>query len=610
MSGVLWAIIGEVLIGTSLTVDKFLLENKLERTLPYVFWIGILSLFGALLIPFGFIFPSAKALLICFASAVAFLITLSCVYSALTRGGATSTLPIIGGFSPIAAYLVSSLVLFAPFNIADKIAFILLVFGGFLLFFSEKFDLKRLLPWIVGAAVFTGINDTLQRLAFNEGNFVSIYATIKIFVFLIAASALLFKPLRKKIFAPTKAEPKKARVLYIINRLASGFGSFFIYYAFSQTPQPALIESLSGVRYTVIFIIVLIAAKFVPAFKKEKMSGYPLVLKIIATIFIFTGLAGISAQKYYELKPLPANDAISWGVTFSEQMSKQFGLKWKENYSAILSDLKPKYIRLIAYWYAVEPKPDEYDFADLDWQVEEASKAGTQIILTVGQRVPRWPECHFPSWVDPNSAEKNERLLSYVKKVVEHYRDNKNIIYWQVENEPFLIFGNCPASDSVLIDKELALVRATDPSHKIYLTDGGEFGDWYRASSRADIFGPTLYRKVHTKLFGYISWPLTPQFYPLHRDVTRFLTGKTNQEFIISELGLEPWMVKQIYEVDIPTQLSFFNTTDFKNTVSYAKQTGFTTFYTWGAEWWYYLKTQGNNDFWNMAKDLFAGKNI
>ena len=155
------------------------------------------------------------------------------------------------------------------------------------------------------------------------------------------------------------------------------------------------------------------------------------------------------------------------------------------------------------------------------------------------------------------------------------------------------------------MDKEIIAVRESDPARKIYLTDGGEFGDWYRTAKRADVFGPTLYRKVHTTLFGYITWPITPELYPLRRDITRALVDKPNQEFVISELGLEPWMVKQIYEVDIPTQLSFFDLNDFKNNIAYARRTGFTSFYTWGAEWWYWLKNQNHPEFWKEAKALF-----
>jgi hypothetical protein len=608
MSGILWAAIGEVLIGGSLLVDKFLLEDKEERALPYVFWAGMMSAFAALLIPFGFKILPPYALLFCFAAAASFLAVLWLTYSAIALGGATSAAPIIGGFAPVMTYLVSAPILAAPLNIADKIAFIMLTLGGFLLFFSEKLGLKKLLPFVFAASLATGIMGTLQRLAFDRGDFLSVFITIKIFVFALALAGLLFRDLRKKIFERTAAAPKKNKVVYAANRAAAGLGSFFIYYAFSQTPQPALIEALSGLRYVAVFLAALVAAKFVSALAKEKLTGYPLVLKSFATVFIVAALAGISIQKHYEIKPLPDRSEVSWGVTFSEKMSRQFGLQWRENYSAILSDLKPEYVRLIAYWDEIEPEQGKYDFNDMDWQMNEAAKAGVKVVLAIGQRVPRWPECHFPSWVDPNGAEKNDQLLGYLEKIVERYRGAGNLLYWQVENEPFFLFGECPRSDAALLEREIAAVRKLDPARKIFMTDGGEFGDWIRTAERADVFGPTLYRKVHSNIFGYITWPLTPELYPLHRDITRKLTGKPQQEFVISELGLEPWMEKQTYETDIRTQLEFFTPDDFRKNISFARRTGFDVFYAWGAEWWYYLRVQGYPVFWDMARELFSEK--
>ncbi len=613
MNGIFWAILAEVLIGVSLVVDKLLLGDVPKRAMPYVFWIGVLNIFGLLIIPFGFVFPGLTAILWSFAAGAAFLATLGCVYGALTRGGATNTLPIIGGFSPMAAYFMSTLVMFAPLNIADKVGFALLVLGGFILFFSEKFNFWRIIPWVLGAAFFTGLMDVLQKLAFTEGNFVSIFAAIKAATLLIALLLLLVPKFRKDIFSETKSAPKKHRVVYFVNRLTSGVGSFLIFYAISLTPQPALIESLSGLRYVIIFLAVFALSKLWPGLIKEKLRGWTLVLKIFATILIFAGLTGLSAQKYYETSAIPPNDKITWGVTFSEQMSKHFGLNWKENLDAIITDLKPKAIRLIAYWDDIEAVKGKFDYSDLDWQMNETRKAGVPTILVVGQRVPRWPECHFPAWADVNNEPDavHAELMNFVTKTVERYKDYSNLAYWQVENEPCLIFGECPKTDANLLMNEVAKVKEIDPKAKIFLTDGGEFGDWYRASKLADAFGPTLYRKVNTRLFGYITWPLTPQIYPLRRDMTRALTGKKNQEFVISELGLEPWMVKQIYEVSSTTQFGFFNETDFKNVVSFGRQTGYTTFYTWGAEWWYWLKTTQNYpSFWNMAKELFAGKNI
>jgi len=44
----------------------------------------------------------------------------------------------------------------------------------------------------------------------------------------------------------------------------------------------------------------------------------------------------------------------------------------------------------------------------------------------------------------------------------------------------------------------------------------------------------------------------------------------------------------------------------FDEIIDFAKKTGFDEQYLWGAEWWYWMKTQGNDEYWNHAKELFA----
>ena len=48
------------------------------------------------------------------------------------------------------------------------------------------------------------------------------------------------------------------------------------------------------------------------------------------------------------------------------------------------------------------------------------------------------------------------------------------------------------------------------------------------------------------------------------------------------------------------------NLQQFKDNVEYAKETGFDTFYLWGSEWWYWMKTVNDQpEIWNEAKKLF-----
>ena len=283
-------------------------------------------------------------------------------------------------------------------------------------------------------------------------------------------------------------------------------------------------------------------------------------------------------------------------------MAEKLKIDRDEALRAIVTELKPSGIRLVAYWDRIEKQIGIYDFRSLDAQMNICRDAKIPVILAIGQRVPRWPECHIPLW-----AESKRDLPKYLRTIVERYKGYSNLKYWQVENEPYLLFGECPPSDSELLRKEAALVRELDPSRKIVMTDGGEFGDWYRASSISDIFGTTLYRKIYSRFFGQMIYPLTPEFYPMKEDIVKFFTGKKDQEFVIIELGVEPWTYRQIYEMTPAEQTAAFTVDEFRENIEYTLRAGFDTCYLWGVEWWYYLKIKhGENSYWNYAAEIMS----
>src|ERR1700722_5176207 len=111
------------------------------------------------------------------------------------------------------------------------------------------------------------------------------------------------------------------------------------------------------------------------------------VLTPVIIVWLVTLCAGPKAKR------------IDYGVTFSEPYAVSLGLDWKQTLSAILTQLKPKVLRLSAYWDDTEPQKDKYDFSDLDYQINLAEQTNTPVILTLGPRLPRWPECHDPSWI-------------------------------------------------------------------------------------------------------------------------------------------------------------------------------------------------------------------
>lgn len=292
---------------------------------------------------------------------------------------------------------------------------------------------------------------------------------------------------------------------------------------------------------------------------------------------------------------------IVWGVTFDDDFATKLGLDWQKAYAEILDGLRVKKIRLIAHWTEIEPQDGQYDYTKLDWQIAEAAQRKAQIILAVGFKLPRWPECHIPDWA---VNDRQNSLLKYIETTVNRYKTNSAVVSWQVENESFLPFGECPKLDAQFLDKEIALVKKLD-SRPIVLTDSGELSVWVPAAGRADIFGTTMYRWVWNQYLGSYKYPIPPSFFRVKEKLTRLFVGR-QKPFIVIELQGEPWTHKQIYEIPVAEQLKLMPLSEFNATIDYARRTGFNEYYFWGAEWWYYLKEKGHGEYWERVKELIS----
>ena len=298
------------------------------------------------------------------------------------------------------------------------------------------------------------------------------------------------------------------------------------------------------------------------------------------------------------------NTNAKLGVTFSKRYAEDIGLDWQEAYLAMFDDLKVKKVRIPVYWDLVEKEEGSYDFSEIDWQLEEAGKRGGEIILVVGQKVPRWPECFVPEWTKNDDVKRKERLVKFVQVVVSRYENYPVVRYWQVENEPFLKFGICPTLDKNLLDNEIAAVKSLDSTRKIIVTDSGELSVWVRAAKRADIFGTTMYRTIWKEGIGYFDYPVGPRFFQFKYWLNKIVVNQENA--IVIELQAEPWIAGWTTSGALSEQFKSMNPEKLKDNVSYARKVGFPEIYLWGVEWWYWLKVkQDHPELWETAKILF-----
>lgn len=607
MSWLSVALLAQFVLGTSAVADKLLLKKSYSNPVGYTFWLGMLGLAAIFLLPFGYERVDGEVLMLALSAGAAFIAGMLLYFHALFIGKAGSAIAIAAGFTPLATLGINSLFEKAPLESYQLASFALLVAGGFLLARLEQYEFRRAtILFSLLAAICLGASNIISKLVFEETNFATGFFWIKAGSALTAACFLLYLPWRTRILAPVPAQKFRGKANYIINRAYAGTGSVLVFYALSLGIPP-LVSATESVKF-----LVVLAGGWLVLHEKLRLRAFLGELTAFALIGFAVLTLGVG-DYLAATKPDPARQ-ITWGVTFSEKFAAEFDKDWRKIYRAVLDDLNVKHVRLIAYWDKIEPEEGVYDWSGLDYQMNLAAERGAVVILAVGQKVPRWPECHSPPWVRELSNSKSQfpseyeqALLNYIEAVVERYKRYQNLKYWQVENEPFLPFGECGAISRAMLDKEMSLVRSLDPVRPILITDSGEVAPWYLAAKRGDIFGTTMYRRVHNRFFGYIDYHLPPEFFRLKEAMVRALLGDGKKRFIVAELQGEPWLTRPLAGAAPAETAPLFDEQFFRDTIRYANAAGFDEYYLWGVEWWWWQGTKyGNWEYWEIAKELFS----
>ncbi len=588
MNWLIAALLAAFINGISAVFDKKLLGEKgISDPLVYTFWVGILSVLALLLLPFGFVAIPVEGIIFSLVTGVIFIFALFVFFTTLHKFSATDVLPMVGGLTPIAALLLSSAFLEQKIGIGNSIGFVILVSGAFVFLFTGKpeFRLKTLSLALVSALLF-GFSLIFKKIAFGYGPFIPIFIWISAGGVIFSLILLNFPKFRARILNSSGETRPKHKIYFLLNRGLAASAAIAVNYAIFLG-HPAIVESVMSFKYVVIFIAARILVK-------EKFYGKLLFGKIAGMILIIFGLAWLSLVQYILAKPTSQN--MEWGVTFSEKYAKELSRdNWRKMYTDILDELGARHLRLIAYWDLVEPEDNKFEFNDLDWQISEAQKRGAEIILALGRKAPRWPECHEPDWAKnltrSDLVKYQDALLNYIQATILRYKNNHAIKSWQVENEPFFPFGTCKTTPLYLLNREISLVKSLD-NRPVALTDSGELGfAWPFLAVKSDVFGTTLYRYIHNKVFGSIRYSLIPpEFFQLKKLWASDIFGKN---IFIAELQGEPWPPQPM------------NKAIFGEVADYAKASGFPIAYWWGVEWWHSELMRGRPEMWETAKKLF-----
>jgi len=314
-------------------------------------------------------------------------------------------------------------------------------------------------------------------------------------------------------------------------------------------------------------------------------------------ILIVSGLLVVGGVYWWfrALQAYPKAAPMTWGVSFSTEYAGYLKEDPKKIFTVILDDWKFRHIRLFAQWNQLQKESGTFDFTELDWLMDEADKRGAKVIMAIGQKTPRWPECHIPQWAAELSTREYEKALdNYLIEVVARYQKHPALEMWQVENEPYLMFGaNCGNVNPDLLMHEMALVKRLDPGHPTMVSDSGELSSWRKTSPAGDYFGTTMYRVVWNKYIGYWNYDWLPAgFYR----TKLWVNNRSIDTAFIMELQAEPWIPdKDIWDATIEEQYRSMSLDRLQKNMAFAERVGMPRAYLWGAEWWYWLRERGNN---------------
>jgi hypothetical protein len=312
------------------------------------------------------------------------------------------------------------------------------------------------------------------------------------------------------------------------------------------------------------------------------------------------------------------------GTTFSQLQCHYLNLDVQETFRQVCG-LGWDRLRLCSYWPELEPTPGKFDFTQLDWLLTESQKHGIEVILTIGMKAPRWPEFHFPNWLQArydtndrqNPIDHNQAIadhtLTFIEKVMRHTRHAPNLKYWQIENEPFTRFDITAGrwlSYPFLI-KEVALARQLAlPQQKLVMTNaialpGGDRVEDEQAlqisQTLADCVGINAYAKVPSWRPSFYLQPLPTYWQTLQRWQT--LLNQNAKEQWIAESQAEPWEPNRLvstHRFDHPSSSPW----QARRLATYLGGLGYETVMLWGCEYWYWQKHQGRDEWWRTMQQL------
>ncbi|TSC86381.1 MAG: Uncharacterized protein G01um10147_904 [Microgenomates group bacterium Gr01-1014_7] len=287
MSYLPFAILAQFLNSIAVTVDKILLTKTIPDPLIYIFYFSLMNMSLLLGIPFVKL-PSTEVIMLASVSTASWIIGAYLMLRALKSGQVQRVIPVIGALTPIFLLILG----FQGLTQTQIKAIAILVAGLIFLTLENlkgKINMKELFLEIF-SSVFFALSYYFLSLSFLKTSFLTVLIWSRPILLPLLLSFLVVPYLRRIIasFLKTKAVVKSVP-LFIFGQVSAIASELLLLFSISLA-NPAIVNSLQGIKYIFLIVFSLILGTKFPEVFKLKFSGYFLLTQIIGIGFITIGL--------------------------------------------------------------------------------------------------------------------------------------------------------------------------------------------------------------------------------------------------------------------------------------------------------------------------------
>lgn len=298
MSFISIAIIGYSLLAVEGVLSKYLLTGKIKSWQVYLFYVGMLSLFGLVFIPFGLAWWGMNVFVFSLLSGLSLFVSLAFLFQALQVSAVSRVYVLYGAITTITTFILANVFFMEELTIKEIIGIVFLLIGGF--FISFKFYKRRFFSSykkIILAGVLAGISFVLLKNVYDNSNFVSGYVYSRLGIFLGTLIFLAIPIFRKEIFKKRISQKKEKKLGnffgVVLAKAIAGAGVILISYSIS-IGSVTIVNALNSVQYLLTFFLATILAVFLKNVIKERLTFSNVVFKLIGVFFISLGVFLVS----------------------------------------------------------------------------------------------------------------------------------------------------------------------------------------------------------------------------------------------------------------------------------------------------------------------------